>query len=133
MWDIPANSQRKAALSDNDAVINDTVALAYLENFALRVFLSADNEDRDAKATRYASQYTLTKQNYSKIIHCCVEFSIYTSCIWGPGCRGTLPRYVNTDGKQNYLCKVESCTDFQGITRRYRTYPWSGNKVPRRH
>jgi hypothetical protein len=52
MWDIPANSQRKAALSDNDAVINDTVALAYLENFALRVFLCADNEDRDAKATR---------------------------------------------------------------------------------
>jgi vacuolar protein sorting-associated protein VTA1 len=41
----------KASLSDNDAVADDAGA-AYIENFALRVFNMADNEDRKEKATR---------------------------------------------------------------------------------
>lgn len=46
-------TQRKAALGDQDAVTNDTVGHAYLENFALNIFLGADNQDRDGRATKY--------------------------------------------------------------------------------
>ncbi|WFD27335.1 hypothetical protein MNAN1_002331 [Malassezia nana] len=40
--------QLKATLSDRDAVTNDTVGQTYIENFALQIFLGADNEDREA-------------------------------------------------------------------------------------
>ncbi|KAK4690195.1 vacuolar protein sorting-associated protein VTA1, partial [Phenoliferia sp. Uapishka_3] len=41
----------KAELADNDAVADDAAASAYVENFALKVFNQADNEDRTGKAT----------------------------------------------------------------------------------
>lgn len=39
----------KALLSSNDAVTNEAVGAAYIENFALKVFMSADNDDRAGK------------------------------------------------------------------------------------
>lgn len=38
--------QMKALLATNEAVTNEAVGSAYMENFALKVFLSADQEDR---------------------------------------------------------------------------------------
>ena len=43
----------KAELSAQEAVQSETVAYAYVENFALRIFLGADNEDRQGHATKY--------------------------------------------------------------------------------
>jgi len=40
----------KALLKDNDAVTNEIAGQAYVENFALRVFNGADDEDRAGKA-----------------------------------------------------------------------------------
>ena len=37
----------KAVLGDNDAVTNEAAGAAHVENFALKVFMSADNEDRN--------------------------------------------------------------------------------------
>lgn len=42
----------KAEIGPNDAIDNESVASAYVENFALRVFAVADNEDRKGNATR---------------------------------------------------------------------------------
>lgn len=42
----------KANLADNEAVTDDDAGAAYIENFALRVFNMADNEDRNEQATR---------------------------------------------------------------------------------
>mgnify|MGYP002715120124 FL=1 len=42
-------------MGDNDAVTNDTAGYAYLENFALNIFLGADNEDREGRATKYVT------------------------------------------------------------------------------
>jgi vacuolar protein sorting-associated protein VTA1 len=36
----------KAILADNDAVHNEAAGAAYVQNFALKVFMSADNDDR---------------------------------------------------------------------------------------
>lgn len=44
-----ADSQMKAALADNEAVTSAAAGAAYVENFALRVFMNADNMDRAGK------------------------------------------------------------------------------------
>lgn len=38
--------EMKGVLGDNEAVTNEAVGSAYVENFALKVFLGADNADR---------------------------------------------------------------------------------------
>ena len=40
-------------MEDNQAVTEEIAGAAYIENFALKVFTGADNEDRAGKATRY--------------------------------------------------------------------------------
>jgi vacuolar protein sorting-associated protein VTA1 len=42
----------KTNLADNEAVTDDDAGAAYIENFAMRVFNMADNEDRHEQATR---------------------------------------------------------------------------------
>ena len=42
----------KRELEGNDAVEHEAAGAAYVENFALKVFVAADNEDRAGKATR---------------------------------------------------------------------------------
>lgn len=41
----------KSILADNDAVTNKIAGQAYVENFALKVFAGADDEDRAGKAS----------------------------------------------------------------------------------
>jgi len=36
----------KAVLGNNEAVTSEAAGAAYIENFALKVFMSADNDDR---------------------------------------------------------------------------------------
>lgn len=38
----------KKSHKDNEAITNDTVAVAHLENYALKLFLYADKQDRDS-------------------------------------------------------------------------------------
>jgi len=42
----------KADNEDNEAVTDDGAASAYIENFGLKIFATADNEDRKGKSTR---------------------------------------------------------------------------------
>ena len=42
----------KKELKNNDAIENEAAGAAYVENFALRVFGMADNEDRRGDASR---------------------------------------------------------------------------------
>ena len=44
--------QMKAEICPNDAIDDESASSAYVENFALRVFVAADNEDRKGSATR---------------------------------------------------------------------------------
>ena len=45
----------KAEIGKNDAITDDAASAAYVENFAIRVFAAADNEDRRGNATRCVS------------------------------------------------------------------------------
>jgi len=48
-------SQTKNQLQDVEAVQNEIVGQAHLENYALKLFLYADNEDRAARFGKYAA------------------------------------------------------------------------------
>lgn len=50
----PPVAQSKAANASNEAFTDDVAASAYIENFGLKLFSQADNEDRKGKATRCA-------------------------------------------------------------------------------
>ena len=45
----------KKDIGPNDAIDMDAASSAYVENFALRVFAMADNEDRSGGANRFVS------------------------------------------------------------------------------
>jgi vacuolar protein sorting-associated protein VTA1 len=45
--------QLKGAIGTHDAIDVENVSAAYVENFALKVFANADNEDRSGRVTRY--------------------------------------------------------------------------------
>ena len=56
---LDALEKMKAEIGPNDAIDDELASSAYVENFALRVFAGADNEDRQGNATRCALYYTL--------------------------------------------------------------------------
>ncbi|KAF8588497.1 DUF605-domain-containing protein [Ramaria rubella] len=61
--------QMKVNLGDNEAVSDDEVGAAYIENFALRVFNMADNEDRREQATRSTAKKFLASANFFELLH----------------------------------------------------------------
>ena len=46
--------QMKAEASPSDAIEQEAASSAYVENFALKVFAMADNEDRRGEGSRFA-------------------------------------------------------------------------------
>jgi len=58
----------KKEIGPNDAIDNDVVAAAYVENFALRVFGTTDSEDRAGKATRGTAKKFLVAANLFELL-----------------------------------------------------------------
>ncbi|KAI8826932.1 Vta1 like-domain-containing protein [Fimicolochytrium jonesii] len=51
--------QDKKNLAGNEAITNDVVGYAHLENFALKIFLNADAEDRQGRASKKTAKVFL--------------------------------------------------------------------------
>ncbi|ORX58296.1 DUF605-domain-containing protein [Hesseltinella vesiculosa] len=59
----------KKALGDNiEAVTNDDVGYAYIENFALKVFINADNEDRAGKGSKKTAKTFLAASIFLELL-----------------------------------------------------------------
>ncbi|TFK77377.1 DUF605-domain-containing protein, partial [Pluteus cervinus] len=58
----------KREIGSNDAIDNETVSAAYVENFALRVFVNVDNEDRKGVATRATAKKFLAAANFLEVL-----------------------------------------------------------------
>ena len=58
----------KKEIGPNDAVDNDIVAAAYVENFALKVFGMTDSEDRAGNATRGTAKKFLVAANLLELL-----------------------------------------------------------------
>ncbi|SHO78636.1 Uncharacterized protein MSYG_2983 [Malassezia sympodialis ATCC 42132] len=60
--------QLKGTLSENEAVTNDAIGQTYIENFALQIFLGADNEEREGKASRSTAQSFLAASKFLELL-----------------------------------------------------------------
>ena len=59
--------QSKKQLQDVEAVQNEIVAQAHLENYALKLFLYADNEDRAARFGKYVARVYIVPGIYTSL------------------------------------------------------------------
>ncbi|BGP39094.1 hypothetical protein JCM10450v2_003046 [Rhodotorula kratochvilovae] len=60
--------EAKAANLQNEAFTDDVAASAYVENFGLKLFSQADNEDRKGKATRLTARKFLAAANFLELL-----------------------------------------------------------------
>ncbi|ORZ23357.1 Vta1 like-domain-containing protein [Absidia repens] len=66
---LDALEQQKQALgADNEAIKDDLVGYAHVENFALKVFLSADNEDRSGQASKKTAKTFLAASVFLELL-----------------------------------------------------------------
>ncbi len=130
----------KSDIGSSDAIEDEAVSCAYVENFALKVFAMADNEDRRGNATRYATINMLI-------------FSLLTSAVRPKGDgqeisrRSQLPRgslclrpifvlcrYYNYQrSREDSLCQMEGSRYCKGIPGRAQTYTRSTRRDDRAH
>ncbi|KAL4241649.1 VTA1 family protein [Abortiporus biennis] len=58
----------KNQIGPEEAIDNEAVSSAYVENFALKIFAMADNEDRKGQATRATAKKFLAAANFLEIL-----------------------------------------------------------------
>ncbi|KDR85472.1 hypothetical protein GALMADRAFT_362969 [Galerina marginata CBS 339.88] len=65
---LGALEHMKSDIGASDAIDIESVSSAYVENFALKVFANADNEDRSGRATRSTAKKFLAAANFLEIL-----------------------------------------------------------------
>ncbi|KND01035.1 uncharacterized protein SPPG_04128 [Spizellomyces punctatus DAOM BR117] len=60
--------QDRKNISGNEAVTNDVVGYAHIENFALRIFTNADNEDRQGRASKKTAKTFLASSIFLELL-----------------------------------------------------------------
>ncbi|KAJ3185423.1 hypothetical protein HDU87_000042 [Geranomyces variabilis] len=60
--------QDKKNLAGNEAITNDVVGYAHVENFALRIFFNADTEDRDGRASKKTAKTFLAASMFLELL-----------------------------------------------------------------
>ncbi|TFY81605.1 hypothetical protein EWM64_g2404 [Hericium alpestre] len=65
---LTALESLRSSIGSHDAVDIESVSTAYVENFALRVFASADNEDRSGRATRGTAKKFVAASNFLEVL-----------------------------------------------------------------
>lgn len=62
-------SLRSTVVGSSDAITVESASSAYVEDFALRVFASADNEDRRGAATRKTAKKFLAAATFFEVLN----------------------------------------------------------------
>jgi len=60
----------KAGMSNQEAITDDVVGKAYMENFASNIFSKADDEERAKKATRTTATKFLAASQFMEVLRC---------------------------------------------------------------
>ncbi|KAH9273985.1 hypothetical protein BASA83_003620 [Batrachochytrium salamandrivorans] len=66
--ELNALEQDKVNLAGNEAIGNDVVGYAHVENFALRIFINADNEDRAGRASKKTAKTFLAASIFLELL-----------------------------------------------------------------
>jgi vacuolar protein sorting-associated protein VTA1 len=83
----------RSTVGSSDAVTVDSASSAYVENFALRVFASADNEDRRGIATRKTAKKFVAAATFFDILNVFEDrgpWETVSTCIFFPSSLKTL-------------------------------------------
>jgi hypothetical protein len=67
---LNALERLKVQIGPNDTIDSEPASAAFVENFALKIFRIADDEDREGHATRYPTVITLISDRLS---HTCLD------------------------------------------------------------
>ncbi|ORY24765.1 Vta1 like-domain-containing protein [Naematelia encephala] len=67
---LDALEQMKALLGSNEAVTNEAAGAAYIENFALKVFMSADNDDRNGVTGKGTIRKFVVAGQFIEVLRC---------------------------------------------------------------
>ena len=62
--------QSKASLSDNEAITDEVVGKAYMENLAGNIFAKADEEERAKNATKKTATKFLAAAQFMQVLKC---------------------------------------------------------------
>ncbi|ORX39103.1 Vta1 like-domain-containing protein [Kockovaella imperatae] len=62
--------EMKALLDSNDAIITEAAGAAYVENFALKVFMSADNDDRNGVTGKATIRKFVVAGQFIEVLRC---------------------------------------------------------------
>ncbi|KAI9359469.1 Vta1 like-domain-containing protein [Pilaira anomala] len=65
---LDALENQKKSIGENEAITDDLVGYAHVENFALKVFLNADNEDRSGKASKKTAKTFLAASIFLELL-----------------------------------------------------------------
>jgi vacuolar protein sorting-associated protein VTA1 len=57
-------------MAGNDAITDDVVGKAYMENFAGNIFAKADEEERSKKATKTTATKFLAAAHFMEVLRC---------------------------------------------------------------
>ncbi|KAI9349627.1 Vta1 like-domain-containing protein [Obelidium mucronatum] len=60
--------REKEKIGHNEAINNDVVGFAHVENFALKIFASADNEDRAGKASKKTAKSFMAASTFLEVL-----------------------------------------------------------------
>ena len=110
----------RSSVGSSDAITVENAASAYVENFALRVFASADNEDRQGVPTRKTAKKFLAASTFFEVLNVFEDRGVWEAV--SSQCPSSflmklISRYfalrirssISPAGGENALCQVESC------------------------
>ena len=75
----------KAGMSNQEAITDDVVGKAYMENFASNIFSKADDEERAKKATRTTATKFLAASQFMEVLRCFGDLDKEVSRPFGVG------------------------------------------------
>jgi vacuolar protein sorting-associated protein VTA1 len=58
----------KSEIGQHDVIANDVASAAYVENFALKIFAIADNEDRSGRTTKGTAKKFLAAVTFLELL-----------------------------------------------------------------
>ncbi|KAI7888800.1 Vta1 like-domain-containing protein [Mucor mucedo] len=65
---LDALETQKKTIGENEAITDDLVGYAHVENFALKIFLNADNEDRSGKSSKKTAKTFLAASIFLELL-----------------------------------------------------------------
>jgi vacuolar protein sorting-associated protein VTA1 len=72
----------KTSMAGNEAITDDVVGKAHMENFAGSIFAKADDEERAKKTTKATATKFLAAWHFMEVLRCFGDLDDEVVCLW---------------------------------------------------